>query len=85
MAWIWVAAWQGFDSWPRDFHLPWVWPKKGKHLSLFSKFLEKRKKEMFPNRGQLISKDSFVSYSPFVYIYFPIEYICKNSTFLIIT
>ena len=25
----WLLLWHKFDSWPRNFHLPQVWPKKG--------------------------------------------------------
>ena len=25
-----LLLWQGFDPWPRNFHMPQVWPKKKK-------------------------------------------------------
>ena len=25
-----LLLWQGFDHWPRNFHMPYVWPKKKK-------------------------------------------------------
>ena len=28
--WFWLQLWCRFDSWPRNFCIPWVWPKKKK-------------------------------------------------------
>ena len=25
-----LQLWLGFSPWPRNFHMPWVWPKKKK-------------------------------------------------------
>ena len=30
LPWLWSLLWQVFDPWPRNFHIPWVWPKKEK-------------------------------------------------------
>ena len=31
--WLGLLLWRGFDPWPRNFHMLWVWPKKKKFLS----------------------------------------------------
>ena len=28
LQWLESLLWHGFDSWPRNFHIPWVQPKK---------------------------------------------------------
>ena len=33
----WVTAWHGFDSWPQNFHMPWVQTKK-KKINNFANF-----------------------------------------------
>ena len=27
LQWLWSLLWHGFDPWPRNFHMPQVWPK----------------------------------------------------------
>ena len=29
----WVLLWCGFDPWPRNFHMMWVWPKTNKQTN----------------------------------------------------
>ena len=33
LLWLVSPLWHGFDPWPRNFHILWVWPKKGKKAS----------------------------------------------------
>ena len=28
LPWLWLQLWYRFDPWPRNFHMPWVWPKE---------------------------------------------------------
>ena len=28
LLWLWSLLWHEFDPWPRNFHIPWVQPKK---------------------------------------------------------
>ena len=28
LLWLWLQLWCGFDPWPRNFRMPWTWPKK---------------------------------------------------------
>ena len=40
LLWLRSFLWQGFDPWPRNFHMPWAWPgkkKKKKFLLWFSR------------------------------------------------
>ena len=30
LLWLWLLLWRRFNSWPRNFHMPWVWPKEKK-------------------------------------------------------
>ena len=25
---LWLVLWLGFNTWPRNFHMPWVWQKE---------------------------------------------------------
>ena len=27
LLWLWSLLWHGFNPWPENFHVPWVWPK----------------------------------------------------------
>ena len=35
LQWLGLLLWLGFDPWPRNFHIPWAWPKKEKENSSF--------------------------------------------------
>ena len=38
LLWLRLLLWYGFDHWPGNFHIPWVWPKtKDKELKQDSK------------------------------------------------
>ena len=30
LQWLGLLLWHGFDPWPKNFHMPWLWPKKKK-------------------------------------------------------
>ena len=30
LQWLGPLLWCGFNPWPRNFHMPWAWPKKKK-------------------------------------------------------
>ena len=30
LLWLWLQLWCGFNPWPRNFYMPWAWPKKKK-------------------------------------------------------
>ena len=30
LQWLGSLLWCRFDPWPRDFHMPWTWPKQNK-------------------------------------------------------
>ena len=32
-----LLLWREFDPWPRNFHIPWVWPKKSKEIKRIKK------------------------------------------------
>ena len=32
--WCRLQLWLGFDPWPGNVHMPWVWPKKKKKISI---------------------------------------------------
>ena len=35
--WYGSQMWLGFNPWPRNFHMPWVWPKKIKKKKRLNK------------------------------------------------
>ena len=30
LPWLWSLLWLRFDPWPRNFYMPWAWPKNKK-------------------------------------------------------
>ena len=36
LQWLRLLLWHGFDPWPGNFHVPWVWPKKKKIKIFYS-------------------------------------------------
>ena len=30
LLWFWPLLWNGFNPWPENVHMPWVWQKKKK-------------------------------------------------------
>ena len=45
LLWLGSRLWGRFGLWPRNFHMPWVWPKKRKKKK--EKKREKNKKKLF--------------------------------------
>ena len=41
LQWLRSLLWHRFQPWPRNFHMPWAWPKRKKKSSV------KRREEMF--------------------------------------
>ena len=33
LKWLRLLLWQGFDPGPRNFHMPWAWPKKQNQIN----------------------------------------------------
>ena len=33
--WFRLQLWLGFDPWPGNFRMPWVWPKKKKNVYIY--------------------------------------------------
>ena len=34
LLWLGLQLWHGFNPWPRNFHMPWAWPKENNRQDL---------------------------------------------------